>query len=91
MASMIVLYGQPEDPAAFEDYYASRHIPYAVEHMPGVTDAGFDRQHYAFLVTETEFDDIFARIRGRNLPYWSDPMHHDPNRVNPWLRRSRAA
>ena len=24
MASMIVLYGQPEDPAAFEDYYASR-------------------------------------------------------------------
>ena len=33
--------------------------------MPGVTDAGFDRQHYAFLVTETEFDDIFARIRGQ--------------------------
>lgn len=39
MASMIVLYGQPEDPAAFEDYYASRHIPYAVEHMPDVTGA----------------------------------------------------
>ena len=46
------------------------------------SDAGFDRQHYAFLVTETEFDEIFARIRGRNLP--TGPMHHDPNRVNPW-------
>lgn len=25
------------------------------------SDAGFDRQHYAFLVTETEFDEIFGR------------------------------
>jgi uncharacterized protein (TIGR02118 family) len=36
---MIVLYGQPDDPAAFEDYYATRHIPFATEHMPGVTGA----------------------------------------------------
>lgn len=48
------------------------------------SDAGFDRQHYAFLVTETEFDEIFGRIRDRNLPYWSDPMHRDPNHVNAW-------
>jgi uncharacterized protein (TIGR02118 family) len=39
MASMIVLYGRPDDPAAFEDYYAHRHIPYATEHMPNVTGA----------------------------------------------------
>jgi uncharacterized protein (TIGR02118 family) len=39
MAKMIVLYGQPEDPAKFEDYYASQHIPYATEHMPNVTGA----------------------------------------------------
>jgi catechol 2,3-dioxygenase-like lactoylglutathione lyase family enzyme len=31
-------------------------------------------QHYAFLVTESEFDDIFGRIRERDLPYWADPM-----------------
>ena len=30
-------------------------------------------QHYAFLVTETEFDEILGRIRGRDLPYWADP------------------
>lgn len=40
--------------------------------------------HYAFLVTETAFDEIFGRVRDRNLPYWSDPMHRDPNRVNAW-------
>lgn len=48
------------------------------------SDAGFDRQHYAFLVTETEFGEIFGRVRDRNLPYWPDPMHHDPNQVNAW-------
>lgn len=30
-------------------------------------------QHYAFLVTEDEFDQIFGRIKARNLPYWADP------------------
>lgn len=39
MAALIILYGHPTDPAAFEDYYANRHIPYAGEHMPGVRDA----------------------------------------------------
>ena len=26
---LIILYGPPSDPAAFEDYYARRHIPHA--------------------------------------------------------------
>jgi catechol 2,3-dioxygenase-like lactoylglutathione lyase family enzyme len=30
-------------------------------------------QHYAFLVTETEFDEILGRIRARGLAYWADP------------------
>src|SRR5574338_508202 len=30
-------------------------------------------QHYAFLVSEGEFDEIFARICARQLPYWADP------------------
>ena len=33
-------------------------------------------QHYAFLVSEQEFDEIFARIRARGLPYWADPGKH---------------
>src|SRR4051794_32902404 len=33
-------------------------------------------QHYAFLVSEEEFDAGFARIRERGLPYWADP-HKD--------------
>jgi catechol 2,3-dioxygenase-like lactoylglutathione lyase family enzyme len=40
------------------------------------------RQHYAFLVSEPEFDAIFARIRARNLPFWADPGHQHPNEIN---------
>lgn len=29
MIKLTVLYGQPEDPAAFEDYYANTHVPLA--------------------------------------------------------------
>jgi uncharacterized protein (TIGR02118 family) len=31
MVKVVVLYGQPEDPAAFEDYYAGSHLPVAAK------------------------------------------------------------
>ena len=39
-------------------------------------------QHYAFLVGEPEFDQIFGRIRERALPYWADPGRRRPGEVN---------
>jgi catechol 2,3-dioxygenase-like lactoylglutathione lyase family enzyme len=30
-------------------------------------------QHYAFLVSEDEFDRIFGRIRERGMKHWADP------------------
>jgi catechol 2,3-dioxygenase-like lactoylglutathione lyase family enzyme len=30
-------------------------------------------QHYSFLVSEAEFDQIFGRIRRRGLDWWADP------------------
>jgi len=44
------------------------------EHMP--------IEHYAFLVSEAEFDAIFERIRARGLPYWADPMHQRASQIN---------
>jgi hypothetical protein len=38
--------------------------------------------HFAFLVTEEEFDGIFARISDRGLRYWADPGHSRENVVN---------
>jgi hypothetical protein len=39
-------------------------------------------QHYAFLVSESDFDQIFGRIRDRRLPYWADPGKRQPDEVN---------
>lgn len=39
-------------------------------------------QHYAFLVTESEFDEVFGRIRGRGISYWADPGHNQPGEIN---------
>jgi catechol 2,3-dioxygenase-like lactoylglutathione lyase family enzyme len=39
-------------------------------------------QHYAFLVTEREFDEIFARIRDRSVTYWADPFHRYAGEIN---------
>ncbi|MFF0010361.1 VOC family protein [Streptomyces sp. NPDC005374] len=39
-------------------------------------------QHYAFLVSEDEFDTIFARIEGAGLTYWADPFHRRPGEIN---------
>lgn len=39
-------------------------------------------QHYAFLVSEREFDEIFGRIKARGIPYWADPGKGMPNQIN---------
>jgi catechol 2,3-dioxygenase-like lactoylglutathione lyase family enzyme len=39
-------------------------------------------QHYAFLVSEDEFDQILARITARGLEYWADPFRRKPGQIN---------
>jgi catechol 2,3-dioxygenase-like lactoylglutathione lyase family enzyme len=39
-------------------------------------------QHYAFLVTEDEFDEVFARIVERGLTYWADPHRQEPMSIS---------
>lgn len=39
-------------------------------------------QHYAFLVSEDEFDAIYGRIRDRGLQHWADPRAARPGEIN---------
>jgi catechol 2,3-dioxygenase-like lactoylglutathione lyase family enzyme len=39
-------------------------------------------EHYAFLVSEPEFDAIFGRIKARGLDYWADPRAAHPGEIN---------
>ena len=38
--------------------------------------------HYAFLVTEAEFDEIFGRIKDRGTDYYADPHKQQPGEIN---------
>ncbi len=46
------------------------------------TDQDIQVQHYAFLVSESEFDEIFGRIKGRGLRYWADPLGKHEHQIN---------
>jgi catechol 2,3-dioxygenase-like lactoylglutathione lyase family enzyme len=48
----------------------------------GDGEAEIPTQHYAFLVSEAEFDAIFARIKARDLAYWADPFLQRPQQIN---------
>lgn len=39
-------------------------------------------QHYAFLIGEDAFDDIFGRIKERECDYWADPARQKPGEIN---------
>ncbi|MGE3303552.1 MAG: VOC family protein [Hyphomonadaceae bacterium] len=46
------------------------------------TDEEYLQEHYAFLVSEAEFDVIFARIETRGLDYWADPGARRKGQIN---------
>jgi catechol 2,3-dioxygenase-like lactoylglutathione lyase family enzyme len=84
----------PQASAAFLAEMLGRRAPvrfgpfHAVELDNGVTldfiqaDDRLTIEHYAFLVSEEEFDQIFSRIRARGLSFWADPGHQQPDRIN---------
>ena len=39
-------------------------------------------RHFAFLVSEEEFDDIFGRVEAKGLSYWADPARKQPGEIN---------
>lgn len=39
-------------------------------------------EHYAFLVSEAEFDEVFGRIKARGLDYWADPARRVKGQIN---------
>ena len=45
-------------------------------------ESPFTLQHYAFLISEPEFDEIFGRILALGLDYWADPRHTKLGKIN---------
>jgi catechol 2,3-dioxygenase-like lactoylglutathione lyase family enzyme len=47
-------------------------------------DTSFKSHHYAFHVSDAEFDVIFNRVKAAGLAYGSDPDDHENGRLNDW-------
>jgi catechol 2,3-dioxygenase-like lactoylglutathione lyase family enzyme len=47
-----------------------------------MTQADVQPQHYAFLVSDKNFDAAFGRIQQSGLTYWADPGHQTPGEIN---------
>lgn len=46
------------------------------------TQESFTTQHYAFLVDDKEFDEIFNRIKSKGISYWADPAKKRAGEIN---------
>lgn len=46
------------------------------------TNGDIKSRHFAFLVSDAEFDEIFNRITQKNLMYWADPGRTYPKDIN---------
>jgi catechol 2,3-dioxygenase-like lactoylglutathione lyase family enzyme len=54
----------------------------SLDFMQTDDEADLSPNHYAFLVTEAEFDAIFGRIQERGLEYYADPGGRHPGEIN---------
>jgi catechol 2,3-dioxygenase-like lactoylglutathione lyase family enzyme len=45
-------------------------------------DGEIASQHYAFLISEREFDEIYARIQAQNIAHWADPGQRRAGEIN---------
>lgn len=63
-----------EDPVSvYGGHFQQVHLSNEVTLDVMTTPSPIARQHYAFLVTEQEFDQIFDRIRERNIEFHANP------------------
>jgi catechol 2,3-dioxygenase-like lactoylglutathione lyase family enzyme len=75
------LFGLPKA-KPFGSYFLSVQLDNGVTLDFCDADYEVEKQHYAFLVSEKEFDAIFGRIKERALDYWADPGKRDKGRIN---------
>ena len=70
--------------AASEGHFAPVKVNNALTFLFSDATAPFESHHYAFHVTDAEFDAIFQRIREAGLVYGSTPWSAEDGKLNDW-------
>ncbi len=71
--------GAPKSFGPFLDVEVSNEVTLAFLDAGGMD---VQAQHYAFLVSDLEFDEIFGRIRAGGIRYWADPHQTQQGEIN---------
>ncbi len=72
--------GAPEPYGPFMEVRAANGV--SLDFIQVGPDDEITPQHYAFLVSEEEFDQIWGRIKDRGLTFYADPHAHQPGEIN---------
>lgn len=56
--------------------------PTSLDFVPG--KAPIRSRHFAFLVSEAEFDAVMGRLHARGIDYWADPRQQQAGEINRW-------
>ena len=76
---MVEVFGLPE-PETFGPFLVVRTANgVSLDYIAGPPP--IEPQHYAFLVSEAEFDEIFGRVKARGLDYWADPARRHAGQI----------
>lgn len=71
-----------EPPTTFGPFVVVQVGETSLDYSDGHAPNGFQPQHYAFLVSEEEFDAIQGRIVGRGLKFFADSGHNREGEIN---------
>jgi catechol 2,3-dioxygenase-like lactoylglutathione lyase family enzyme len=71
-------FGEPVPFGPFLDVETANEVTLAILE----TNQSFEPQHYAFLVSDDEFEQIFDRVKARGLDYWADPGKRQKGAIN---------
>jgi catechol 2,3-dioxygenase-like lactoylglutathione lyase family enzyme len=74
------IFGLPFDERAV-DYFAPVRVNESLT-LDFVNNKRIAVHHYAFKVSEDEFDEIFARIQAEGIPYGSEPYSRQDMKIN---------
>lgn len=66
-----------------DGHFASVHVNAALTFLFS-DDETFPASHYAFHVSDAEFDAILERVRASGRPYGSAPWSRDDKKLNDW-------
>jgi catechol 2,3-dioxygenase-like lactoylglutathione lyase family enzyme len=82
------IFGLTVKPGHFAEVQVNESLTFAFADEPEAWGGpGFDPRtgeshHYAFHVSDAEFDAIFARVKARGLPYGGGPFSHTDGEIN---------